>query len=77
MEIEALPHEMLIFMMKMRLIGASWEPLGGLLEATWGLLGPLGGLLGALGGPLGAPSSPKLGTSCHLEASWVHLGMRK
>ena len=38
-------------------LGASCEPLGGLLEPLGGLLGaswgPLGGLWGASGGPLG------------------------
>ena len=37
--------------------GASWEPLGSILEASWRPLaaswGPLGGLLGLLGGVLG------------------------
>ena len=45
-----LPHEMLIFMVKMGPLGASWGPLGGPLGAPWG---PLGGLLGASWGPPG------------------------
>ena len=31
------------------LLGASGEPLGGLLRASWGLLGPLGPSWGPLG----------------------------
>ena len=71
---ERLPHEMLIFMVKMGLLGASWGPLG----ASWG---PLGSLLGASWGLLGAqdeakmePSWAKLGPCCDLEPSWRQLG---
>ena len=61
-----LPHEMLIFMIRLglleslgSLLEASWGLLGGVLGASWrplrGLLGPLGGLLEASWGSLGAP----------------------
>ena len=46
---QPLPHEMLFFIVKIGplrgVLGASWEPLWGVLEASWGLLGRLGALL--------------------------------
>jgi len=71
---QPLPHEIVIFMVKM-------VPLRGLLEASWellwGVLGVLGSLLGASWGLLGVPWRP-LGPpwgrhGAILEASWEIL----
>ena len=57
---EHLPHEMLIFMVKVELLGGLLEALGGLLGASWSLLG--------------AQDGAKLGPCCDLEPSWRQLG---
>ena len=58
-----LPHEMLIFIIRMSLL----EPLGSLLGPSWGLLGASWRPLGSLWGPLGVVLGP-------LGASWERLG---
>ena len=86
-----LQYEMLIFIMKMEppgaswgLLGASWEPLEGLLGASGRPLGASWGLLGASWGHSGASAgvgfrkakirSVTIRGRCVLEASWGHLG---
>ena len=75
---------MLIFMLKLKLLGASWEPLGGLLGAklwpSWTQVGPSWGQVGnlaedgRLGGPLGGNLAEDGRLGGLLEASWGPLG---
>ena len=58
-------------------LGASWGPLGRLLEASWGLpwssWGPFGGILGSLGTSWACLGGP-LETIRFLNAIWKRLG---
>ena len=60
-------HRMLVFMVKMGRLGASWDPLGG---SSWGQDGAKLGQVGPKMGQVGT----KLGLSWHLEPSWRQLG---
>ena len=50
------------------LLGASWEPLGGLLGASWGVLGASGDHLEAVWGPPWEPLGDLWSLSGALEA---------
>ena len=55
-------------------LGASWEPLGGLLGISWGPLGASWGPLGVSRGPFGAEGSKCPFGSPVWTPSWSRLG---